>query len=562
MAKLPEIRYSTNVASLGRHDVTLPGKVANAKIAAANELATTVQNIEKIVAVSEYTKNIGKAKTEIVDLYDQVTAKELFHIDDIPDYVDFKAFETGLDDQGNVVEVEREFIPAIEISEEWFKRGAKNISEAITSNTITGIARKRLDLEINGSISPAAYGNLVAHNRATERKEKLAELDYALQDSIVAGDRFGAERVLTRYLASGLITKEDYRVRQLQTSQNLDIEAYTKGIAQAEGVWAVDEMEDQLNLNLSITTLDDQGRVVEVESDLTYAQRQSIRTSINARRTQFDKERNERHTETAQQFTGMAIDGVLHESMISKAVRDDDLDDPTARALSNMIQASHTSASASIVRAEVVAAHKAILQREIYFPVFGVQSSDMVQESKRNIIQNNILNGAEKDLLLTYTDKLEGALRTTPEFATAIKSIRAAVGLPEGEEAYDAMTMAFLTPTAILSMKANADFQQALFNYIDEFGAEANVSEFVERNKKVYDYQTNPDELDRRWTQISNSPYAGYIVQGMLGSRNPDVVMKAAYNDWKSGIRTEEELFDIWNIMYGDAVSLPFLKGL
>jgi len=554
MAKLPGISYSTNVASLGRHDVHAPGRVATARAAAADQVVTSFQSIEKVLAVSEYTKNIGKAKTDIVDLYDQVTAKELFHVDDIPDYVDFEAFETGLDEQGNVIDIEREFIPAIEINEEWFKRGAKNISEAITSNLITGIARKRLDLEINGSISPAAYGNLVAHNRAVERKEKLAELDYALQAHIIAGDRIGAELVLTRYLASGLITKEDYRIRQLTTSQDLDIEAYSKNIAQAEGTWAIDEIEDELNLNRSITTPG------EVESDLTFAQRRSIRTSISARRTQFDKERNERHTETAQQFTGMAIDGVLHESMISEAVRNDNLDDPTARALTNMIQDSLTSASASIVRSGIVAAHKAILQRDIYFPVFGVQSSDMVQESKSNIIRNDVLNGAEKDLLLTYTDKLERALRTTPEFATAVKSIRAAVGLPEGEDAYDTLSMAIMTPTTKLAMKANADFQQALFNYIDEFGAEANVTEFVERNKKVYDYITNPDELDRKWTQLANSPYAAYTPPGPI--RNPDYVMKSAYDDWKVGKRSEEDLFDIWNIMYGDAVDLPFLKGL
>ncbi len=553
--KLPGIVYSTNVASLGRHDVNNPIREANAKIAAAEQVATTAANIERIMAASEYTRNIGKAKTDIIDLYDQVTAKELFHVDDIPDYVDFEAFEKGLDDQGNVIDIEREFIPATEVSEEWFRRGAKHISQVIAGNTLTGIARKRLDLEINGSIAPAAYGNLVSHNRATERKERLAELDYALQSNVVAGDRLGAEAVLSRYLASGLITKEDYRVRQLRTSQDLDIEAYSKGIAQASGEWEVDEIEAELNTNRSITTPGD------VESDLTYTQRQSIRSSINARRVQFDKERRERHTDTAQQFTGDAIDNILHESMISEAVRNDDLDHPTARALTSMIQDSQSSSSSSIIRSVVIAEHKAVLQRDIYFPAFGIQSTDVVQESKLNITLNETLNGSEKGVLLEYADKLGKSLRNTPEFNMAIRAIRGAVGLPEGQEAYDAIEYAFLTPTAVLSMKANVDFQQALFNYIDEFGAEANVMEFVERNKSTYDYQTKPDEVDRRWTQLSNSPYSAYMPPSPT-SANPDMVIKAAYDDFRAGKRTDEELFDIWNILFGTAVNIPFLKGL
>jgi hypothetical protein len=298
MAKLPGTGAITNVASLGRHDVSGPAKKVSAKIMAAGQITEGFHDVEKIMAASEYTKNIGDAKTSITDLFDTVVSKNMFTLDEIPDYVDINRFEKGLDDEGNIIDIEREFIPAYEVSEKWFKAGAKNISQTVSGNTQTGIARDRLRLEINGSIVPAAYANLVSHNRKIMREDKLAEMDYAVQANIVAGDRVGMETTLTRFLASGLISKEDYRVRQLQASQDLDIEEYSKSIAMSESAWELDDIESDLDNNKSVTTPGN------VESDMTYAQRQSLRVAISAQRTAAEKVRRERHSDTAQAMTG------------------------------------------------------------------------------------------------------------------------------------------------------------------------------------------------------------------------------------------------------------------
>ena len=50
MAKLPEIKYSTSVQSLGREDVGAPGRLAAAKIGAAQSIFEGVKAVERTLA--------------------------------------------------------------------------------------------------------------------------------------------------------------------------------------------------------------------------------------------------------------------------------------------------------------------------------------------------------------------------------------------------------------------------------------------------------------------------------------------------------------------------------
>ena len=75
MPQLPTIRYSTNVQSLGRHDIGAPGRTAAARIGAAQSIFEDVKAVERSFAAAEYTKQMSHARNSISELYDAVVSK-------------------------------------------------------------------------------------------------------------------------------------------------------------------------------------------------------------------------------------------------------------------------------------------------------------------------------------------------------------------------------------------------------------------------------------------------------------------------------------------------------
>ena len=553
MPKLPEIRYSTNVQSLGREDVGAPGRLAAARIGAAQSIFEGVKEVERSFAAAEYTKQMSQARNSINELYDAVVSKEAFTSSEIPEFV------TGIDRHETVTQpdgteiVQERIIPASEVREAWFKQGMQNITNGVLKGTKTPTARTRISNELKTSIGPAAYNQLLTYNRAAVKKEQLAILDASVQDAVINGDRLAVEETLYRFLVSGLISKDDYETRKLTASQDLDIEAYTGTIFEAEDLSELEEIESQLDVNLSLTSAG------EVNSDMTPMQRRSLRQSVSAQRAAFERERKEVYTENEQRGVTLALQGRLTDSWLIDMATNDGLEGSALRALDNM---RNESSSTNVVRSQVVSDQKRAIQKALYHPEFGDQVSNLVQEIKSNLVRNESLNGAEVEQLMTYANTVEKQIRDNPEYKTALVVMRSVTGLPEDENALRSLQRSKMrrTPTEILAMKAYADFKTSLFNYIDEFGAEANVLEFVERNKDRYDYVTDPKKVRTVEDNILNSPYKGYAI-GPLPF-DSDVVMKNAYKDFQSGKRTDEEMFDLWNIIYGDAVDLPFLEEL
>ena len=96
--------------------------------------------------------------------------------------------------------------------------------------------------------------------------------------------------------------------------------------------------------------------------------------------------------------------------------------------------------------------------------------------------------------------------------------------------------------------------------YIDEFGAEAKVLEWVDKNKDRFDYISNPEIRDRTKFIMETSKYKGYVTNSPVFDVN--ITMHRAYEDFLIGNRTEEEMFDIYNILYGEAVDIQLLEAL
>ncbi len=545
---MPEIKFTTGVQSLGREDIGAPAREAAAQIGVKDALVGGVLQLERAVSAAQYTKQMSEARNSIAELYDAVVSQESFMSSEIPEYVTgFERYEEKVGTDGSVTIVEKR-IPASEIREEWFRQGLLNITNAAVKGSTAPTARSRISTELKASIGPAAYNQLLTYNRAAAKEERLAILDAAVQDGITKGDRIGVEAVLERGRLTGEISQADFEVRQLQASQDLDTEAYLQGIFNAEDESDLEELYSQLGNNESLT--------MPGESDMTPEQRRYLRQSIDRQEAVFDEARKERYADNDQIGMAMFLEGTLTNSWLKRMAITDGMSGSTIRALYNMLD---SGGRGQDVRENIMAPFRRDIQRKMYTPEFGVQVSEIVREMRTGLMRSPVLNPKEVSVLVEYAQKVQLDLNTSPEIKTAVKNIRASVGLPIDEDAYQDAAGGY-GPEMVLMRRAEADFKTALFAYIDEFGAEGNVLEFVERNKKNYIYTEDDDQKNRIKTRIENSRFKGYAAFSPLFDTN--LTIRNAYKDFNRGTLSEEDMFDLWNMMYGDAIDIDLLENM
>ena len=539
------IQFTTSVQSLGREDVGAPGRVAAAEIGAVDAAVEGVQQIERAVAATQYTKQMSDARNSINELYDSVVSKEMYLSSEVPEYITgFERYETVVGPDGQEIVQERN-IPASEIREQWFRQGMQNIINAAVKGSTAPTARKRVSAELRTSIGPAAYNQLLTYNRAAAKKERLAILDSAVQKGIVDGDRLGVEATLVRGLASGEISRADYETRQLNASQDLDIEAYSQEVFNARDEADLEELYSQLGDNQSLT--------MPGESDMTPEQRRYLRQSIDRQEAVFDEQRKERYNENDQEAMSKFLGGSLTEGWLREMAITDGMDGGTIRAVLNMLNAGSRGDSP---RENIMAPFRRQIQRSMYSPEFGTQVSDIVRDTRTQLMKSDVLNPIEVDNLIQYAEKIENDLRATPEIKSAVTLIRTIAGLPEDPTAI--VNLPYSQDT-IRARELNARFQKALYSYIDEFGAEAKPLEFVERNKKVYEFTEVDEDVDPIRTRVENSRFKGYAATPLF---NPDMTMRGAFSDYNRGSLSDEDMFDLWNMMYGDAIDIDLLENL
>ncbi len=548
---MPEIRFTTNVASLGREDISAPGRLAAARIQTAATMTQGVLEIERAVSAAQYTKQMSQARNSINELYDSVVSQESFMSSEIPEYVSgFERYEEEVGPDGQMVIVERR-IPASEIREQWFRQGMLNITNAAVKGSSAPTARSRISQELRTSIGPAAYNQLLTYNREAAKKERLATLDAAVQDSVINGDRLEMERVLFRFFAAGEISKGDYESRKLGASQDLDIEAYSQEITQASDVSDLDNIWEDMNLGLSPTKPGNE------QSDMTPQQRRQLRAHINSQRTVFERAKTEAVLETEREGTRILIAGgnvaVWADRMLAKG----DIERPAAMAL---ISAAASGAGGRAKRPAVIGAYQSKILNDIISPEFGTQVSDIRIQWQKDINADTFINGEEKEELFEYVASIENNLTNNPRYRQAAKTISAVTGVPEDMSTRQIAREKARGNFAIQEAAYN-DFMTGLVNYVDEFGVEGDPMDWVNRNSNRYNRVDKENTLFNR----VNQAFPELMITGEnITDQNRDAVMAEAYGLYfRPGERSsEEKLFDLWQMLYDTSIDLSEWENL
>ena len=463
---------------------------------------------------------------------------------EIPEYVTgFERYEEVPGPDGQMIIQERR-IPASEIREQWFQQGMRNITNTAVKESTAPTARKRVSQELRATIGPAAYAQLLAYNRTAAKKERLAILDAAIQKGIVNGDRIGVEAVLERGRLTGEISQADYHVRQLKASQDLDIEAYSQDIMSASNLGELETTQDQLSLNVS--------RTMPGDSDMTAAQRNTLRATAEATRAHMIKEREEVHRETEQEGFAKLVDGSLTDRWLSVQTQTDQMDRAAAMSLRNALKDDRR--ASNIIDDLKVANWKRDIQRRMMNTDFGVQTSDVAKSINHEILTEPGLNGAEAQQAFDYVRKVEKEIRDNPEYKQALFALKLVTGMPEADQmaVVNALKAAGVYGD---TLKLTEDFSNALYQYIDEFGAEARPLEFVQKNKDKYTLESNKTTTRDRFS--TSYPE---LVPPIPQVPDPKVILHNLYNDYLSGGSTSEELeetiAEVYTFWYGTPLDI------
>jgi len=515
---MPEIKFTTGVQSLGREDIGAPAREAAAKIGVKDALVGGVLQLERAVSAAQYTKQMSSAQNSINDLYDTVTSKEEFMSSEIPEYVTgFERYEEVPGPDGGMIIAEKR-IPASEIREEWFRQGMLNITNAAIKGSTAPTARSRISTELRTTIGPAAYKQLLAYNQKAAKRERAVILDTSLDIAIINGDRLGGEAALARYYASGDITQAEYIAERLDFSQQLDIEAYSEAFITAGSIGALENIEDDVAQNMSLT--------MPGESDMTATQRNKLRTQGETTRRHMLEERDERYLANEREGWQRYTNNVLTESWVTQQVASDQMDRAAGKSLLALLESDR---SGKIVNDETVASWKLEVQRRMMFPEFGIQTSDVAKDMLREIGAESTLNGAEAQQVIDYIDKVGKQIRATPEMKQALHSIRLHTGMPESDNL--AVVNALIAAGQYGSvLKVTDEFYNALFQYVDEFGAEANPLDFVQKNKSKYNLEdakkAKIDRFEEAYPQFAPTPPLRL---------QPDKILNDLYKEYNAG---------------------------
>ena len=536
------IQFTQPVQSLGREDVNAPGRVAMARANAATKIAVGLEDLEKTVAAHQYTENMSTARNSINELYDTVVSKEVFSSSEVPDFVTgFERYEEIVGRNGEILVQERQILGS-EIREKWFKQGLQNIANVAVQSSTAPTARKRISTELRTAIGPAAYNQLLTYNRVAAKKERMATLDATIQTAVVNGDRLGVEAALSRYWASGDITRDDYEARKLDASQNLDIEAYSQDIMQAQDIGQLETIYDSISLNKSLT--------MPGESDLTAAQRNTLRASASTARSKLVTERKEMQSENEREGLALYTEGQLTLGWIRGHMRNETMERAAGQSLLGLLEGGRAATDLDPLK---VSSWQAEAQSRLMFTDFGTQTSDVATAMKREL-QTSDLSGIERQKVYDYIDKVSNNITNNPEYKQALSSIRAFTGMPEDAN-MQVITAMIASGTYGDIASLNAEFSNALFQYIDEFGAEAKPFEFVQKNKSNYEVEDRKKAKQLRFEEAFPE-----LVSPAPTPTNPKVILHNLYELYIDGGSSDSELeqtiAEVYTFWYGTALDI------
>lgn len=314
MAKMPDIQYMTPTESLGRQDVSLPGRLARSQMALYAGVADVVINVADTMQKQDMADGVAGAQSELTQLKSVLMTQRLTDVDafDLTAGVDYKPHDVD----GNPVES----ISSHTVMENVWTDGVKKIVGKYTEGMSPG-QRREVRGKLGGSISK--MGGMISAQAykwrldeitasADEQVSKLVNsATFEIKDEV----KMQAGSIYTDMVRSGFMGAEEGMKKYREARSKVDYHVIMQEIAQG-GREAIDNMEEMLARPAAESGL-----------EITLPQRKSIYGRLDARNAQLERNREKTEKLERERYTNnVLID--IHETgektwpEIRKAVRD------------------------------------------------------------------------------------------------------------------------------------------------------------------------------------------------------------------------------------------------
>lgn len=328
MAKLPDIQYLSPTPTLGRGDVSLPGRLARTQMALYAGMADVVLDVGDTLIKQEMAEGVAGAQSELSQLKttlmrDRVTDVDAF---DLTAGVDYKAEDVD----GNPVQS----LSSHTVMENVWSNGVRKITGKYTEGMAPGM-RRQVRAQLAGSIGK--MGGMVTAQAYKWRmdeisavaEEQVAKLTNSATFETKDEVKMQTTAVYHDMVRSGFMNAEEGMKKIRDARSKVDYHVMLQEI-QRGGREAIDQMEEQLARPPGETGL-----------EITLPQRKSLYSRIDARNNRLERNREKvEKLERERYATNVMID--LHENgdkewpVIRKAVRE--MEPATARLIVTLNQ--------------------------------------------------------------------------------------------------------------------------------------------------------------------------------------------------------------------------------
>lgn len=495
--RLPEIRYRTGVASLGRENIRGPGVVAEAEARTAYGWARALDVASGVVddfyranAAAEYDKAIADYTRQEQELRTLLMSGPTIDTEqhDIPDWVDVRREDTTTGPNGDTTTTPRRFIPTHEVAQQTYDGMLERWASTAMEGTSNPLARSQLAQNLP-KLANKNRAAVMAKQMQFFREQQSAMTEVAINDHIASGNELAARATAMRGLQTGNLDAAKFPAIMERIGQEIDQGIYQRLIMEAETPEELEVVEDLIARGVVPDVDPSTGEVVYRDSRLTGDQQWRQFNNVETLRERADERREEAQKERMSELTAQRARGQLTQEQAIRELESDNISHTQFLNLESQI----AKGTMGVLKNNpvVVDRFRGRIRSLRYLPE-GERISDRARTIREDIQAaysgmradgtpaEQSINAEGLEELQAAVDDERNRIRKNPAIADGYREIE---GIVKFSPVYGKTE-----PSG--SAAAYVDFKNAYDDYIDRMGDAADPQAYINANKARFDPET------------------------------------------------------------------------
>lgn len=474
------------------HGQNLPRPNYQALGSAISGAIQSAAGLVKKQSDTELSEATGTAAQELSLLRAKLETARAIPTGEIPDEIPHEVNFTVTDSSGNVREVGKPFVYAHEVADEWWATKSQEIINTHAAKITDKEQRAKFVEEMmtryvapgSQAIAKASIIKARAHNQAT------------------------AQDAIEQVLSSDAPTED----REEQARQIIE-----RQVAQgADPVWATQQMQaigprvDQIDVQNALMKAESPDQISQVIEDMwagdnrmTAETMRSLNAQADKMVNNFDKQRAEKHKRNGAELTSQFFENTLTVQDVNTSLERDDITRETAMILYNALNTGGSSGASneftlSRWRNEIIklpyTGNKTTVTGKAEFLKLSIQMEAMgLTPTGQPTGRPPGISGTDAAKLINDIDTKVKKTLEAQGYDDAWGMIKSYTGIQE--------SLTGLLVGDQPSVEAATAFKQALMQYMDQYGVDADPIAFFNENKKSFSSANYEDPVNQEFIE-------------------------------------------------------------